>query len=340
MSKKEIGQRLRRWLDDNNYRYSYDPERCSSEGTWNIKGRLEELKLHFLPHESSFAVIGVSPRNADSSQFDRVVEYLTRVNYGLRVGNFEFDYRDGQVRYKTYHCLDDVGSADAVSDEAIRREYEMVLNMFERYGDGLVAMMDGDSSPEAEIEKAESDSNSSSSSSSTSTSSSSSGESEVVEAEVVDDAPALASAQAELLQTVRESSLQLFSIGFMDEIWSENKSVFIKEMSESYFPMSKLREFITAVATLGWIDIGDVDFYYDDTLLGGGEDGFMIVKDKIYYHNAFADPGVFAAGDVKHFANDGGKLNFWLKNGRHHRIDCTDSTLARKFGEMFNRVFN
>lgn len=30
-----------------------------------------------------------------------VAEYITRANYGLRIGNFEMDYSDGEVRYKS-----------------------------------------------------------------------------------------------------------------------------------------------------------------------------------------------------------------------------------------------
>ena len=30
-----------------------------------------------------------------------VVEYLTRANWGLVIGNFELDYADGEIRFKT-----------------------------------------------------------------------------------------------------------------------------------------------------------------------------------------------------------------------------------------------
>lgn len=31
-----------------------------------------------------------------------IAEFLTKVNYGLIAGNFEMDFQDGEVRYKTY----------------------------------------------------------------------------------------------------------------------------------------------------------------------------------------------------------------------------------------------
>jgi hypothetical protein len=30
-----------------------------------------------------------------------IAEFLTRANYGMTIGNFELDYTDGEIRYKT-----------------------------------------------------------------------------------------------------------------------------------------------------------------------------------------------------------------------------------------------
>jgi hypothetical protein len=32
---------------------------------------------------------------------NRIAQLLTRINFGTRIGNFEMDYEDGQIRYKT-----------------------------------------------------------------------------------------------------------------------------------------------------------------------------------------------------------------------------------------------
>jgi hypothetical protein len=47
------------------------------------------------------AVYGVLPFAVEAAQRDAVVELITRVNFGLIVGNFEIDVDDGEVRYKT-----------------------------------------------------------------------------------------------------------------------------------------------------------------------------------------------------------------------------------------------
>jgi hypothetical protein len=57
-----------------------------------------------------------------------VAEYITRVNYGLRIGNFEMDYEDGEVRYKS--CIDFEG--ETLTDGYIRNTIYPALKTFEQ----------------------------------------------------------------------------------------------------------------------------------------------------------------------------------------------------------------
>ena len=43
---------------------------------------------------------------------NRISQLLTKINYGLRIGNFEMDYDDGQIRYKTSVDYDGVKDFD------------------------------------------------------------------------------------------------------------------------------------------------------------------------------------------------------------------------------------
>ncbi len=42
-----------------------------------------------------------TPVKAETSARLAVAEYITRANYGMRIGNFEFDFSDGEIRYKS-----------------------------------------------------------------------------------------------------------------------------------------------------------------------------------------------------------------------------------------------
>lgn len=47
-----------------------------------------------------------------SEKRNRIAQLLTRINLGIRIGNFEMDYNDGQIRYKTSVDYDGIKEFD------------------------------------------------------------------------------------------------------------------------------------------------------------------------------------------------------------------------------------
>ena len=75
-----------------------------------------------------------------SGDLAAINEFLTRANYGLVIGNFELDFDDGSIRYKT--SLDGTGRDVTVRD--IRNMVEANLYTMNRYATGINAVLDGD----------------------------------------------------------------------------------------------------------------------------------------------------------------------------------------------------
>lgn len=91
---------------------------------------------------------------ADENSMVAVSEYLHRVNFGLKLGCFELDPSDGEIRYKMYvDCGDD---CDCMPTESvICRSIELPASMVEKYGDGLMQVLLGQATPEEASEAAE-----------------------------------------------------------------------------------------------------------------------------------------------------------------------------------------
>lgn len=80
-----------------------------------------------------------------------MAEFITRANYGLRLGNFEMDFEDGEVRYRTSVDVEnDMLSISLVSNMV----YPNVWTM-DRYLPGLFEVVYGSSSPAQAILKVE-----------------------------------------------------------------------------------------------------------------------------------------------------------------------------------------
>ena len=78
-------------------------------------------------------------------------EFITRANYGMRIGNFELDFRDGEVRYKTSFDFEGATLTPELIKQAI---YPAVLTI-DRYMPGLMGVAHGGRDPAEAIAEIE-----------------------------------------------------------------------------------------------------------------------------------------------------------------------------------------
>jgi len=94
----------------------------------------------------------IAPVKAPEELRLAVAEFVTRANYGLRIGNFEMDFDDGEVRYKS--SLD--FESATLTPELIRNAIYPAVQTTDRYLPGLMAVIYGGKPPAeavAEIEE-------------------------------------------------------------------------------------------------------------------------------------------------------------------------------------------
>lgn len=82
-----------------------------------------------------------------------VAELLTRANYGLPIGSFEFDFRDGEVRFRASHSI----GSFPLEKEAIDRLFSVAINRADQYFPALVQHLHAGVTPEDAIYLAELD---------------------------------------------------------------------------------------------------------------------------------------------------------------------------------------
>jgi hypothetical protein len=102
-----------------------------------------------------FLFYAVAPVKVLENVRTAVAEYITRANYGLRIGNFEMDYSDGEVRFKS--SLDFEGQA--LTSELIRNTIYPAVHTMDRYLPGLLRVGFGGATPMEAIEEIEGEAN-------------------------------------------------------------------------------------------------------------------------------------------------------------------------------------
>jgi hypothetical protein len=114
------------------------------DGEWRCYAQADEDR-------EIFAFYSVASVSVPEARRHAVMEFLTRANYGMTIGNFEIDLNDGEVRYKTSV---DVEGTPLSFMLAKRMVYANVTTM-DRYLRGILAVAFGGVEPTAAIAEIE-----------------------------------------------------------------------------------------------------------------------------------------------------------------------------------------
>jgi hypothetical protein len=88
------------------------------------------------------------PVNAPPDKMGQVAEFITRANRGMRIGNFELDFDDGELRYKTSIDVEGGELTGKMIDNLLRAN----LSTINRYFAGLMELIYGEK-PAADLVK-------------------------------------------------------------------------------------------------------------------------------------------------------------------------------------------
>lgn len=94
----------------------------------------------------------MAPIKVPEARRQVIAEFLTRANYGMVIGNFEMDFSDGEIRYKT--SVDLAGGSPLTMLLIKPLVYTNVL-MMDKYLPGVMEVLYADVSAEQAIRKIE-----------------------------------------------------------------------------------------------------------------------------------------------------------------------------------------
>jgi len=117
---------------------------------WGENGRFS-CQAEVNEEQKIFYFYSYFPVNVPEEKRSVIAELITRANYGMRVGNFELDYEDGEVRFKTSLDVENVElSHDLVSNHVYANVWTM-----DRYLLALFGVIYGNISPKDAVEQIE-----------------------------------------------------------------------------------------------------------------------------------------------------------------------------------------
>ncbi len=77
-----------------------------------------------------------------------IAEAVVRANYGLRVGKFELDFNDGELRFQAAHIMTD----DVVGEQVMDRLIVTTIGMLDTYLPAFLSVIYGNELPKDAIQ--------------------------------------------------------------------------------------------------------------------------------------------------------------------------------------------
>jgi hypothetical protein len=113
-------------------------------GSWTC------LAFAYDDHER-FVFTSILPVEIPEEKRMEAAEYLTRANFGMEIGNFDMDFSDGAVQFRT--SIDIEGGE--LTPKMIQNLAYLNVTVTDQYLPGLVMVVEGDATPVDAIEKVE-----------------------------------------------------------------------------------------------------------------------------------------------------------------------------------------
>ena len=141
-------------LTNNDWSFSFNDEKGVFEFGITIGGKIRKVNYLIRISDNEYIVYLTSPIGADKNNermMAAMAEFVCRANYGLKYGNFEFDMRDGEIRFKSFvDC-----SAITPTQEMVRNSIHYPAGIFDNYCDGILGIIFGDMSAKEAVDQCE-----------------------------------------------------------------------------------------------------------------------------------------------------------------------------------------
>lgn len=118
-----------------------------------VKGRNTDMRGTFLVRQEKDQVLFYVqlPTKAPEGRQREAMEFITRANYRMNIGNFEMDLQDGEIRFKV--ALD--VEAGVLSSTMVRNMMSVAFLTVDRYFPGLMSVLFGNAIPAAAVREIE-----------------------------------------------------------------------------------------------------------------------------------------------------------------------------------------
>lgn len=147
---KPIKNAVENFLKEDDWNYEMVDDGVFRTGV-KLECKLKSARIYILVYDADFTVTAIIPIGTDEKSMPAMAEFIARVNFGLRIGQFVMNFDDGKVYYRSSMYCGDVPPAK----EQIKHLLYVTVAMMDRYGDALAKVIYGFTNPREAVTEAE-----------------------------------------------------------------------------------------------------------------------------------------------------------------------------------------
>ena len=157
MDCKDNAEIVKKYLDANDWHYDVRDHGTAVSFTGGLGGGksvFSSFRFQLLVEDDCIQNFVVLPVGACEKKAE-IAEFIARVNYPLKRGRMDMDYRDGEIRY---HICVPIAALKQDSGDVLQEVLLIPGAMLTRYGDGIAKILFGGVDPKTAYELCEGES--------------------------------------------------------------------------------------------------------------------------------------------------------------------------------------
>jgi len=134
---RELAGAVKEFLDGDDWHYDFIEDKGLFQFITVLHGRVKTVRCYIDVREDfllTYFVLPVGPDVNDADMMQEMAAFLCMANYGMKYGNFEIDWKDGEIRYKSFLDCEDM----TPSMTQIRNSLYIGLSTLKKYLPGMI----------------------------------------------------------------------------------------------------------------------------------------------------------------------------------------------------------
>lgn len=140
-TKTYMSEVIKKFLDERELNYMQPHEQIFTGSITFGENIIKDFKFYIIVDDEIVNCYYIPPITIPAERRSIIGEFITRANYGMHRGNFEMDWNDGELRFRTIVSRQDLLCDETIAVHNMKYLITYGLAIWNRYGENLLSLL-------------------------------------------------------------------------------------------------------------------------------------------------------------------------------------------------------